>query len=1382
MPQVGAAIALAWAAAAAAPAAGTGLLAGLYGTSALTGIGALAFKAFAQVAIGTGLSYLAKALAPKPEATRLAVGSRVQFTLGEDVPETIILGRYATPGHVVYAGSQGEFKDAPNAVLTTVSQLSCFPATLRRIMTSGQWVTRGGRINSEYGTPVNEYEVKGRSFLWHDFFDGTQTEASARLLGLFGSAETRPWQSDMIGRGCAYVVESALSAPTLHRGRPTTLYELNGAPLYDPRKDTTVGGSGTHRLDDQTTWETSDNPVVMIYNLMVGLRDPITDELVFGGILPREEFTLEQWLTYEQRMLPVAYWFAAMNACDVVGSNGNPVYRAGIEIPLSDDYTPADAIDVLLGTCLGRMAEVMGEWHIKAGPPPASSYAFTDEDVIITESDELDPFPGLDASYNAITSTYVNPNDGWRPRSTPERRSTAYLEQDKGRLNMASPQRPAVWDGIQAQRLDKSELLDHRRMRRHVVMLPPDCRVGPLDVVSWTSEWNGYSNKKWFADMVDVDLMSGCVLLSLREVDPNDYDFGSSDELDDPVGYSKRLPTLPLPIDFSVEAAWDIDSPGAARRAGIRMNWNPDVSEITGVRYTIRVAAQPDHPPVIGGADFSDEDLTEAELMSFPGEPVEATPGEIVLQEVTSEFPRGTLVTSADILPDTSYEVRMRYRRAGKDGPWSTWMPVHTFDLRYGEKDIEEIIISAISEAEAKAETARLTSEQALELAQEAANVTGTVGRLLGGGWVKEASFSSWLGDTAIGWTTAGPLNVQQNSSGYFENTAAELIAPGNLSVGLSATYLSGQMNDFVDLNQPYVVMSLMFQWVSGIISSGFARVSWWNGSAWVPGTFPLAATTTGQLDKLGLRSVVNLKQLPLTIIKRPTGVMSDIKLEIFAGTTLNASPLRFILHSFDVRNATDSEIAAINAQTYVDAQIDELQIEINGINEAHAADMLTLNARVDGNEASILDVAAVSATADAALASRLISVEAVNDGNNLVRNGQFLDGVRAAGVTPDFWRVWDSSWEIVALGDTAKGTCMGWCPAPFALRIPFNASDRTTGTAVGAGSAQNLFLCQENDIIKVRFNYCTAGGTTSAELYVRLQFRDSALNTLGEGSFGVTTSTKANPWPLYESNEIKAPAGTAVLLISLRREPGGGGFGFMTNVEVRKADPTLNSRLQSVFGFKAVAGPSEATMELVALKDGSLETSIARIKAKHILLDGEVFIESGFAEELVTKLLLVDTAYINNANIVNASVDRLKIGDREVTTNSTAITTGTVTLSLSDQSVQSITVVSPSNAIRRVHFSVRQSWAGGVGGYAVELQRSYNGSAWSTRETLNDLSYSDPRDANALPVSYTHVDTSVDGGTYDYRLVARAEDYGSGYVTNPRIRQRMLSVDVNMR
>lgn len=72
------------------------------------------------------------------------------------------------------------------------------------------------------------------------------------------------WTSDHRLRGIPYVFARLDSAPAANfqeafpAGEPSFAV-VGGVEVYDPRKDSTNGGSGSHRMDDPTTWEFSDN-------------------------------------------------------------------------------------------------------------------------------------------------------------------------------------------------------------------------------------------------------------------------------------------------------------------------------------------------------------------------------------------------------------------------------------------------------------------------------------------------------------------------------------------------------------------------------------------------------------------------------------------------------------------------------------------------------------------------------------------------------------------------------------------------------------------------------------------------------------------------------------------------------------------------------------------------------------------------------------------------------------------------------------------------------------------------------------------------------------------------------------------------------------------
>ena len=268
----------------------------------------------------------------------------------------------------------------------------------------------------------------------------------------------------------------------------------------------------------------------------------------------------------------------------------------------------------------------------------------------------------------------------------------------------------------------KSALEDQRRFRRHTLVLPPEARaLAPLDVVEWTSVRNGYEDKQFQIDMIE-DLPSGCVGVSLREVDPADYDFDGGDLLPTSVGFSGRPPRLPWPKSFSVTGVSIPDADGNNRHPAIKLDWNPDV-RAAGVRWKVRLAGQNDIVPQIGGADYGDEDYEYFGIEVFEGEPLEVTSGEPLVSGWFSDVTAGT-TTITPVLPETAYEVKARYT---PDGAWSAWLPVTTPPTYLGAVDLDALLNTRIDQAQADADAAAADAAAALAAASAAAADVATL-------------------------------------------------------------------------------------------------------------------------------------------------------------------------------------------------------------------------------------------------------------------------------------------------------------------------------------------------------------------------------------------------------------------------------------------------------------------------------------------------------------------------------------------------------------------------------------------------------------------------------------------------------------------------------
>src|SRR5690606_10290223 len=106
----------------------------------------------------------------------------------------------------------------------------------------------------------------------------------------------------------------------------------------------------------------------------------------------------------------------------------------------------------------------------------------------------------------------------------------------------------------QVQRLMRAMIEEERRFAVHVLVLPPDAWVvDPLDVLSWSSDRNGYNQKDFLVVRIDGEPGTNQIV-TLKEIDPSDYDWSSDFELPtDPV------PVVPAPLPEQDIEGWDVD-------------------------------------------------------------------------------------------------------------------------------------------------------------------------------------------------------------------------------------------------------------------------------------------------------------------------------------------------------------------------------------------------------------------------------------------------------------------------------------------------------------------------------------------------------------------------------------------------------------------------------------------------------------------------------------------------------------------------------------------------------------------------------------------------------------------------------------------------------
>lgn len=1013
------------------------------------GIGSFLLKTGASFA----LSLLARArIKPGREG-----GLRSDSTLaGEGTSASFILGKYATAGCMVCPPmTDGRAGKLPNGFLTYVVDLGDIPVA----SLDGVWVNDDRiEILGPSGTGFYpDHQRAGGKFadrVWFRFFDGRQTAAYQGLIDTDGNG--RPWQADMIGTGIPYVVMRFKYDRELFQGMPNVLFEVTGIGLYDPRKDSTVGGTGAHRWGASSTYEPSENPAVQIYNILRGI--PLPDGTVWGG-------------TCEAADLPLANWFAGMNTCDVL-VDGEPQFRSSFEVRIGPEDlggdSPADVIDEILGGTSGQISEFGGVYRVRFGGVGLPVAFLTDDDLVVTSEHSLKPFPGLQEICNAVHAQYPDPTERWANKEAPPRYSDAFLADDAGHLLVASLQLAATPYPKQVQRIQLALMNDDRRFRSHEIVAPADyAEVEPLDAVAWGSETNGYASTKVFEVTGRGDsLLTMLQTLGLRERDSGDYIWRPDFLLPSSSNSPTTVPPAPRVLtEFSVEGTSIPDGAGRPRRAAIGMRWDFDQPDVTGVMFEIRPQ----------------------------GQTALAGKGSVVGIE------EGRHVTTDGVIGAQTYEVRGRpiTRRASAWGPWllvtTPNVQIDRSELEQGFVDHVEDLLAwssgangTIADLEAEIEADRLRVDTLVQgvRADLGDDVAALQGQLVSGlasarGYTETAidnydvvvqgQFGAVAGQ--IEQLTAALTSEDLLSNGSFETTVspwtlvssvryetagqtdpllAACPAAAMVGIGVGSTgSIAQSLNAFSVTGDDRLQLRFSAATTAGSRTLAFDFV--WLDGAGSPIGAPISQTVTvspanqWKVYSLQVDPPDNAVGADLTITKTQSGTRVVItKLE---ASTINVA-IEARMASLEAAQVTDEQALAVY-KTEVAARFQSSDAYVASETAALANADMALGNRIDtveasfaGQQAEITQVATTIANAEQSIAQLNEEVSATYGRTQLVRD-------------PEFARSWDH-WvgpgaiaaHLAVRAAAHANPIYHAMPGRRAFRLPFDAANPTISTA----------------------------------------------------------------------------------------------------------------------------------------------------------------------------------------------------------------------------------------------------------------------------------------------------------------------------------------------
>ena len=1176
------------------------------------------------------MSALATAIRGKPDQRQPGITTNTT-TAGGTVPQRLIFGTYATAGQMVCPPMVYQTDGNPNEWLTYVISLADKPVTaLGRIFVDGQALTIDGNpaasANGDaMGATVQATDQSNlREKIFIRFHNGRQTAADAYLRRVFATYPERPWTADMIGTGVAYAVVTfkGKAQDGDYQGFPSVKFEVDGHALYDPR-------DGTQNPANEATWKFTRNPAVIAYNILRGINMPGGDRWGVGAT----SFVLSSVI-------------AAMNVCaeqvpTETGAN-RARYIAGLEVSVADE--PHTALTEVVKAMGGDVADMGGTWLLQAGEPDGPVLSITDDDIIVTDSRSLRPYPGLDETYNAIHASYPDPSQQWEAKEAVPLYNAAYEAKDGGRRLIAEVDFPAVPSPRQVRALMREMLADHRRHRTHVITLPPDALgIAVGQHIAWSSVTNGYNAKLFKVMAIRVDPVSLCVALTLTERDPADYDYDA--------GSDGVVPTIPsvqpvAPVIAGV-TGWDAFAVNAGGRPGIRMVWNPEI-RARAVSWTIR------------RADNGSE----------------ANSG------TTSDLTRGENIQTAGLLPATAYTVTGRLVIPGR-GTESVTTTVTTLDIRMGLDDLADEVRDTIDEFDGfMDEVPGLIDGLRTDIDADIAAVNGRVtqARTDLGNDVASArqlaldnlnvarnyTDTSVQSEAVARQTEAGQLaaridqitaaNVSNNLLTNGDFASGTTGWTGNFTVDAERARIANGQSASQTFDVSFAVSEIL-QWrllydrtgASG--GSMNARVAFMDANgAQIGSEFvtPLPYGADGARVASGQHAPPQGTARARITIDRGGSVVS---LDDVAVTKIDQQTAARI-QSLEVALTTDQQaLVTLRNETTARFGTTDAAISNEATTRANADNSITLRTAAlestTQNHASRISSTETTVSNQVAALSQLETVtEAESGRTDVVRDGTFARGLT-------YWPDGDlpASGRIVARNEASSDTRIQTMPAPAAMRF-------TSTDAVSSWRVTGLRPVTPGEVVEVSYDAYRAGSGV-VQPVVQVEILNAAKSPIQSVEFAAAVTGSA--WG-KQTGRLTVAAGAVYSRVSVGVKATGSQISYVTNV----------SALRTGAGY-ASSADARALSQSLADDQQALATYRTQANARFENVETGISQQANATQTLATRVGNVEGVNTNQAAALTSLNSSMYGPDGEVRAQATAVSALTTRVSDVEGGVQTI-------------------------------------------------------------------------------------------------------------
>jgi len=490
--------------------------------------------------ITTAISYI---IAPKPKAPRFNSQDEAKGTLvnkdSNNNPIPVVYGKRQVGLTRVFVESSG----ADNQYLYVAGVLceggGAGITAIDEVYVDDKLVTFDGALTDGTIRGVSSgdanYYKGGESLISIQSFFGLDNQSASSLLD-----ETTNWTSDHKLSGLAYVALRFKWNQDAFNGLPEVRVTVRGKKIYDPRLDSTKGGSGSHRQDDATTWAYSANSSLVLLDYLRNSR--------YGKGLPNDAFETN----YDS-------FKTSANTCD---TQVTPYSGAVSDINLFETNAVIDSEKKVLENVRELLVPMRAIFNYTQGKYKVIIEGTGSSQLLLTKDNVVSEVKlqgeSKSEKYNRVIGTFTNPEKDYQSDTVsyppyddsaldPADQHSTMLSDDNNTLLERSFDMLQVTSPYQAEEICENILKRSRNnLKAEVTVTSEALNLSIGDIVTATYDTAGFSAKPFRVMSLAINSDS-TVTLGLEEHQDNFYTWEEK-------GEAPTIADTVLPNPFSVSA------------------------------------------------------------------------------------------------------------------------------------------------------------------------------------------------------------------------------------------------------------------------------------------------------------------------------------------------------------------------------------------------------------------------------------------------------------------------------------------------------------------------------------------------------------------------------------------------------------------------------------------------------------------------------------------------------------------------------------------------------------------------------------------------------------------------------------------------------------